>query len=314
MLLIILSTSPVVGHHIVGAVDWLPATLEHVGSFCLVSLHLLLAPLHTAFHWLLGVGVVVAIADRTRATVRASSILRGATITPASSSTPFLDAAAAAGLAPRQLCVLRDSPVPAFTAGWLRPRVYVAESLGGRLTSTELTAVLMHERVHADRRDPLRLSLLRFLAMVAFWMPVLRRVADDLADEAEIDADSEVAGRFPIELASALVTLAGGPNPRQSLGSVVEFQPYDLLERRVKRLTGVDAVVRTRISTRALTGAVLALLLAWSSGVMVLHPLPVGSLHATPPHCLDHATGPLGHLFCKGGVLRWKDSECPHRA
>lgn len=313
-LLVILSTSPVVGHHIVGAVDWLPPALEHVGSLCMVSLHLLLAPVHSAFHWLLGIGLAVAIADRARARFRSASVLRSASAALGSPSAPFQAAAANVGLEVGQLRILRESPIPAFTAGWLRPRVYVAEDLADRLSNTELAAVLLHEKVHADRRDPLRLSALRFLSMTAFWIPALRRVADDLADEAEIDADSVAARRFPLELASALVTLAGGPSPRQHSRHLVEFQPYDLLERRVKRLTGDAVVVRSRISMGSLAAAGIVLVLAWASGVMVLHPLPDGAQGGAPPHCLEHTTGPLGHVFCKGGALQWKDLRCPHRA
>ena len=40
------------------------------------------------------------------------------------------------------------------------------------------------------RRDPLRLSLMRFLACTLFYIPALRRLADDLTDEAEIEADA----------------------------------------------------------------------------------------------------------------------------
>lgn len=312
-LLILLSTSPVVGHHVVGAVDWLPSTLEHVGSLCMVSLHLLLAPVHTMFHWLLGAGVGVALIDRIRATWRVNQVMGVSRNAMQAPGARVSEAAFLAGVEVRIVRVLRGSPVPAFTAGWLRPRIYVAENLPERLTTPELAAVLLHEKVHADRRDPLRLSALRFLAMVAFWIPALRRVAVDLADEAEIDADREAAQRFPMELAAALVTLAGGPNVRQQRG-LVEFQPYDLLARRVRRLTGDTVMVTSRVSTRSLAGAVLVLVLAWASGVMVLHPLPDGAQHTASPHCLDHPAGPLSHLFCKGAMLHWSDLDCPHRA
>jgi Zn-dependent protease with chaperone function len=312
-LLIVLPTSPVLGHHVVGAVDWLPSTVEHVGSLCMVSLHLLLVPMHSVFHWLLGVGLVVATWDRVRAVrrVRAVCNIEGEPVVPGSR---LAQAAALAGLDVARVRVLEGSPIPAFTVGWLRPRVLVARDLQIRLTLEELAAVLLHEKVHVARRDPLRLSALRFLAMVAFWIPALRRVADDLADEAEIDADSEAARKFPIDLASALVTLAGGPTVRRQVGDLVEFGSGDLLERRVKRLAGVKVEATSRVSRRSLGAAAMVLLLAWSSGVMALHPLPDGTAHAAPPHCLEHTSGVLSHLLCQGGLFEWADRECPHRA
>jgi hypothetical protein len=51
--LILLSISPVVGHHLIGAVAWLPSDIEHVGIFCIVTLHELLAPVHDIAHVLL---------------------------------------------------------------------------------------------------------------------------------------------------------------------------------------------------------------------------------------------------------------------
>jgi beta-lactamase regulating signal transducer with metallopeptidase domain len=194
--------------------------------------------------------------------------------------------------------------MPAFTAGWLRPRVYVAESLGWLLSEDELAAVLTHEGAHVARRDPLRLSLLRFLGCTLFWIPALRRLAGDIADEGEVRADDVAASRHGLALASALVRLAAWPSAGS--GAVaVGFTGGDLLERRVLRLTGERIAPKTRVTKLSLLGAGLALVLAWSSGMAVAHPMPMG--HEL--HCEQRDRAAIFHLFCHAGT-----NECPHDA
>ena len=36
---LLLGITPVVGHHVLGAVDWLSAEQQHLGMLCLVTLH-----------------------------------------------------------------------------------------------------------------------------------------------------------------------------------------------------------------------------------------------------------------------------------
>src|SRR5439155_12889806 len=133
------------------------------------------------------------------------------------------------------LRIVRGLPNPAFTIGWLRPRVYVARELAGALPDAELNAVLAHEQAHVVRRDPLRLAALRFLACTLFWLPALRRLADDVTDEAEIAADDIAAGDQPLVLASAILRVASWRDLRAGpLGAIgaTGFTCRDLLERR----------------------------------------------------------------------------------
>ena len=108
-------------------------------------------------------------------------------------------AARAVGLDPAVLWVVRGLPNPAFTIGWIRPRIYVTSDLSRELNEGELRAVLAHEGAHVGRRDPLRLGLLRFLAHVVFWIPALRRLAADMADESEVQADDVAARHDPLD-------------------------------------------------------------------------------------------------------------------
>lgn len=51
----------------------------------------------------------------------------------------------------------------AFTAGLLRPRIYVSTALLRRVSASELEATLLHELAHARRRDPLRCWLVELV-------------------------------------------------------------------------------------------------------------------------------------------------------
>jgi Zn-dependent protease with chaperone function len=347
------SLAPVVGRHLIGAAHEPLTGIDHVGAVCLVALHLLLAPVHEALHVLLAVGFGYALWDRARAwrgARRALAPLDGATPVPGDA---FWAAADAVDLDPARLRVVAGLPSPAFTAGWRSPVVYVARELvegPRRLPPAELAAVLAHERAHVARRDPLRFSVLRAVATTLFWVPGLRGLADDVADEAEIEADDAAAAAVgPLTLASALVALAawraptgavttglggaapdyavgfasagataGGPTPRG-----VPFVRHDLLDRRVRRLAGEDTTPASRVTRRSLAGAALALAVVWTSGIVDVHDLPhdasgvvvVDDAHGA--HCHHLRLSAISHLFCRagatGGRVTAGGSDCPHR-
>ncbi len=312
---ILLGVSPVLGHHLLGSVPWLSASQMHLGIFCLVALHLLLAPVHEFAHYLLYAGVVYMLFDRGSAFIRHARVMRALPQRPAVAGTLIAEAAARAGLSLGRVRVVHGLPAPAFVSGWLAPRVFVAADLAERLTPDELAAVLAHEAVHLRRRDPLRLFALRALASVFFWLPALRRIAADLEDEWEITADDEAARRFALPLATAILRLGGGdPGIAEP---AVGFQRADLLPRRIRRLAGEAPLPTSHVSRSSLATAAAALLLVWGSGIMVLHPLsdPAASDPATPPsHCAHEHESALSHLFCRGSAWRpgVEDADCPH--
>ena len=309
--LLVLSISPVVGHHLIGTVRWLPASQEHLGIFCLVALHHLLAPVHGAFHLLLLTGLGYALVDRGRAAWRQASIVRVLAVEVPRAESPVSAAGQRVGLTPAQLRVVEGLPNPAFTAGWWRPLVFVASDLPMRLSREELEAVLAHEAAHVRRRDPLRLFLLRFLAAVLFWLPAIRRLAEDLADEAEIAADDAAARFMALPLASAILRMAGAnvDVPEPATG----FQRADLLERRIRRLAGEDARVGTHVSRRSLAAAMAALIAVWVSGVIVLHPLPTpGDAFTAPSHCVHPGASLFAHFFCIDSADSRTTAHCPH--
>jgi BlaR1 peptidase M56 len=85
-------------------------------------------------------------------------------------------------------CVAGEGAV-AFCAGALHPTVFVTRALIDRLDASELDAVLLHERYHADRREPLRRALIKAATDVFFFIPLLSWWAERRLEESELAAD-----------------------------------------------------------------------------------------------------------------------------
>ncbi len=316
--LLIFSTSPVFGHHVAGRADALLVGKDHLWFICLVAAHEILAPVHLAFHVLLVTGVGHALWDRARAARRSRQWLALLDGRVPAAGDGFARAAQRAGLAPERVMVVDDLAVPAFTAGWLRPRVYVARALAEWLAPEELVAVLAHEAAHVRHRDPLALSLLRSLSLVLWWIPAFRRLSDDAADEAEVRADDAAAREHPLVLASAILSLATWRTPPSGAGApvtAVGFQRVDLLDRRIRRLAGEEAPIGTHLTRRSLGFAAVALATVWISGLMMVHPLPTAAaMSHGADHCEHHHSLAIMHLFCAGFATHHASGPCPHAA
>ncbi len=305
--LLVLSISPVFGHHVVVAADWLPASLEHLGPFCMIALHHLLAPVHGVFHLLLWSGLAFSLIDRCRAAWRHGHMMRSLDIAGSHADDRLERAAVAIGFNPNRVHLVRGLPNPAFTSGWWSPQIYVSTSLLSMLSAEELEAVLAHELGHVRRRDPMRQFAWRTLAGVLFWLPALRRLADELADESEILADDFAATERALPLASAILRMVGAD--AEDLTVAVGFQRRDLVERRVRRLAGEDPSVASHVSARSLLWAATVLVAVWTSGVIVLHPLPEPGMASN--HCDHVGTWSLTHMFCRHGST---GDDCPHQS
>jgi Zn-dependent protease with chaperone function len=309
--LIMLGISPLLGHHLPIDFERHLAGQDHLWALCLVALHMILAPVHGVFHLLFGVGFAYAVWDRARAWRGQRAVLGSLQASVPAIPDAIASAAVRVGLTPERLRVVDGLPTPAFTAGWLKPRVYVAACLPERLSAPELEAVLAHEEAHARRRDPLRLSLLRFLACTLFWLPAFGRLAEDIADEAEVSADDQAARGRPLALASAIVTLAQWARPSAPSHHGVAFDERDLLQRRVRRLAGDDVAPRSRLTRRSVAAAALALSLAWSSGAVMAHPLD-GHGAGARGHCEHEGGRALLHLFCLANGSHAARADCTH--
>ena len=251
--LLLLSTSPVFAHHLARGAQTLLGNADHVGALCVAALLMLLEPVHYAFHLLIIVGLAYAVWDRVRAARSLQHALAPLDARRPAEGEPFWQAARNIGIDPDRIRVVGCLPTPALTAGSLHPLIYVSRELADILSRDELIAVLAHEGAHLRRRDPLRLSLFRFLACTLFWLPAIRRLADDVADEAEVLADDEARRGRPLALATAILSLAGRA-PSRALPVVVGFAQPSLLERRVRRLTGEQVSARTHLTRTSLLG------------------------------------------------------------
>lgn len=311
--LLLFSVSPLFGHHFAEGLEQGLRGQDHLGAICLIALHTLLRPVHLLFHVLVVAGLAYALYDRVRALLHVRRTLSSLHSAEPAPGDPLWSAAKAAGLSPHQVRVVRELPNPAFTVGWFRPRVYIAEAVADRLGPDELQALLAHEGAHVARRDPLRLSLLRFLALTLFWLPALRRLADDVADEAEIQADDRAAREQPLALASAILALASWRTPGGAWGEGVGFaQRTDLLDRRIRRLAGEEPPPVSRLTRGSVVGAMLALALVGASGAIMSHPLPVDHLAHPSTHCGHPGESPFGHLFCRWDARHEAGRLCPH--
>ena len=317
-ILTLIAISPVLGHHLSGRLGDALAGRDHVWIVCLVALHELLGPVHALFHVMLFLGISYAIADRTRAWASTWRTLRMIAVRRATRADIVWHAATLVDVPHDVLRIADALPNPAFTAGWFRPSIYVDRRLETRLTLEQLGAVLAHEYAHVRRRDPARLTFLRALGCVLFWLPALRRLAADVADDAEIAADDFAVRGDPLVLASAILRLAqwgrdtgsialAGPDALNGGHGVVGFQRDEMLDRRIHRLLGDDARIVTHVTLPSLMSAAAGLFLAWSSGMAVAHPMSAAGEHCAHQHALA-----IEHLFCRAGHTGPREPFCPH--
>ena len=319
MLLLVFSMSPILGHHLLEDLAAGVTTPEHLLDLCIVALRELLRPIHQAFHILLLGGLVYAVADRTRALLRLRQTLSALRFTPPDAA--VLLACRNAGVPERDVRIVHGSAAPAFTAGLIYPRIYVGADVARRLSDDELTALLAHEDGHRRRRDPLRRTIWRFMSTTLFFVPTIRRLAEDLADEAEIAADDHAvrhARVSPLSLASALVCSARAGDQWLRSVEASGFHRDALLDRRVRRLAGEDARASTHLTRASVAVGLLALGSLWFSGVLSLHPETSSHDHpASAGHCAHDHGSALAHLFCVYSASETTvtaQSPCPHAA
>lgn len=324
--LTLLATIPVVGHHTLGSGANLLQGRDNIGDLCLVALHIILAPVHSGFHIALVLGVLYAAVDRGRAWMKLNRVIGRLRLLTIPSSGPFREAITAARVDPARVRIVEGLANPAFTAGWWTPRIYLAAELPQRLSAPELQCLVAHERSHLDRRDPLRLAVLRFFACMVFWIPALRKLAADVADEAEFEADDAAANGKPLVLASAILNVALWKKSESSTAATAGFIACDLVEQRVRRLSGEIQANRSHVTSRSLIAAAAMLGAVLSSGIVVAHPLHAApavaethsGMHAPTSgsghrgKCRGHHEPVFLHLLCGGLPFGFAGVDCLH--
>ncbi len=275
------------------------ALTDHIGVLCLLAISALLSPLHHVYEFAAFAGLAFAAFDRIRAWREARTLLHAVTVSPIARDSELAGAAAAAGLKAEQLVRIAESPLPAFTLGAFRPRVFVSDRLETILSRDELVAVLAHEGEHLRRRDPLRLSSMRFVSRALFWLPALRALESQLAEETELRADGAAARKSGIATASALLALVKHFGRVQMPAMSTGFSPHEFLALRVKLLTGDDSRSHARVSRSALVTTLGVLALLWTAALAELHQSTHPQHVVTGTHeCREDRSHPLRQFLC----------------
>ena len=302
-LLLALSVAPAVGYLPRAAVPLLERCREILAQCALV-----LRSSGASLRWfpivLLIVGLAYAVVDRIRVARKVSRVLAAHRARRVRSREPLGRLAREFGVGQDVRVLIGLAPNPAFTAGFVHPRIYVSEKLQELLTPSELRAVFRHELSHYIRRDPLRLTALRFASRAVFWFPLIDVFANGLVDDAEIVADDFAAsprgGSDPLDVAGALVKL--GRTSAQMLDGTVAAGGFRLLDRRVRRLASEPTLPRLPIEPRPILISLGMLLTLWlasgftparSEAMMTMqwgdpcfHPMTTSGGHC--PECQKH--------------------------
>lgn len=168
----------------------------------------------------------------------------------------------------RALVVFEAPVAMAFTAGVVRPRIFISTAALDLLDADELEAVLLHERAHLGRADPLRIALARLIASALFFLPMADELRRRFEVAKELDADQAVmtAQRRVGPLAGALERLGtAAPLPTQHLA----IGAWSCASARIGQLEGGTATaLLPAVSTRAgwLTALAVAALLTLAFG------------------------------------------------
>jgi Zn-dependent protease with chaperone function len=241
------------------------AALYHALCIALPALAILgriLPPLPLALLlFLLGTVLVVGLVTGLRELIGTRCVVRGLDQLTAPLPRRVTTLAYGMGL-DEHLTYLATPATAAFCSGLLRPRIIVTAGLVDRLDDAELTAVLLHERHHLRRHDPMRYLLLHALSAGLFMVPLASALQRWAETRMELAADQAALSVIPSgALAGALAAVLTVP-----AAMPVGMAALSATEARIAHLAGTPE--RTTVSVAAtLTSAGLisglGLALAW---------------------------------------------------
>ncbi len=84
---------------------------------------------------------------------------------------------------------LKSGEITAFTAGILRPKVYVSQAIFTKFSKRELQSVICHESFHARTYDPLRKLIIDFVSHLLPSFPYKRMLFHNYDVLSELSAD-----------------------------------------------------------------------------------------------------------------------------
>jgi Zn-dependent protease with chaperone function len=194
----------------------------------------------------------------------------------------------------------------ALCYGLLWPRLLLSTGALAELVPAEIEAVLRHEQAHMQRRDPLRLVLMRALADALPWLPALKQQATSMLVAQELAADRVALAAVGADaLGGALLKVGSlpGSQPDHPL-AIGAFGPIDA---RLDQLLGAALPAPAPslwslwpLVTVMVVSPVLCVVLPLPAALLGCAALVVGLLvFAGRRHLLRR-----GHLFCRDDVHR----------
>jgi len=166
------------------------------------------------------------------------------------------------GLPARRIICVEQSEAFAFCLGLLHPRIVVSTGLLRRVSPRELAAILAHERRHQQRRDPLRLLVMRCLRWMLFPVPAVHDFYRTFAILLEIEADEAAIAQHgrPV-LAGALHTLLSSSQSAQVGSRSAAMTRFTVSNSRIEHLLDPQRTVRLPLSRLRLVISLLPFLL-----------------------------------------------------
>lgn len=113
------------------------------------------------------------------------------------------------GILDNLICVTEARPL-AFTFGLFKPKILISDSLVQLLKPEELRAVLLHEKCHVRKKDPLKIFLLKVLFNKVSRLGLISRLMTYFSVTMELQADKYAQRNLGTDqqfLASALLKL-----------------------------------------------------------------------------------------------------------
>lgn len=203
------------------------------------------------------------------------------------------------GLSQAVICCADPRPY-AYCAGVLTPRIYVSTGAVRVLSAPELAAVLLHERHHRMRRDPLRVLIGRAIASLLFAVPLVAELERRFEVAKELDADRATVraqGGRPAALAGALLVLGQAAPPFRP--GEIAAGAWSLTGVRIDQLAGAVPAAGPAPSRRIIATSLATLVLALALGTgqaARAHLIPAGLLPEASPgahQCPVPHDGPL---------------------
>lgn len=211
--------------------EWLPL-LAKIGAFCRTQL-VEISPQTMALAGAVLVLSLVAVAG----TVALFKHARQLMILSSALNRSAVFATQVASSSGSALKVTDDVPF-AFCHGLIKPRVFVSTGLISLLEPAEADVVLLHERLHAQRLDPLKIFLAHVITSAFFWLPASKTVRNRFLLNLETRVDDMVAKTQGTP--AVLATLSKLLRVQPQLADATRASALSRTEERLDRLARIE--------------------------------------------------------------------------